>query len=239
MHHLAQDELNLRGKTLWQIGFWWVLAQASICGAVTPSLRDAGADVVASLVAVERNLTSTKYRHNARIDAHKGIYEWDCSIMAAWILRRVAPRARAAIAGERPLARDFYAAIAAAGTARPLRNWLRLNGPSEVVPGDGFAWVKPDMFRDRNNTGHVGFVVSKPWVHPQFPSVWLMRIADATHERHGDDSRPVGGEGGFGTATIAFSVDTNNVPVAYGWYGADQDPSTYVPTKIVFGRVFR
>ncbi len=158
--------------------------------------------------------------------------------MAAWILRRAAPRARATIAVERPLARDFYASVARAGTVQPSRGWLRLRGPAEVVLGDLFAWLKPEMFRDRNNTGHVGFVVGKAWIHPKFPSVWLLRIADATHERHGDDSRPVGGDGGFGIATIAFSVDEKGAPLAYGWYGAEQDPSTFVPTKIVFGRVF-
>jgi hypothetical protein len=199
---------------------------------------DAAADIVASIAAVERSVTSTKYVHNARIDAKKGVYEWDCSIMAAWILRRAAPRARAAIAVERPLARDFYASIARAGTVQPSRGWLRLRGPAEVAAGDLFAWLKPEMFRDRNNTGHVGFVVGKAWIHPKFPAVWLLRIADATHERHGDDSRPVGGDGGFGIATIAFLVDENGAPLAYGWYGAEQDPSTFVPTKILFGRVF-
>jgi hypothetical protein len=216
-----------------------MLAQASIPAAATPRSRDLAADVASAIAAIERNLTSTKYEHRARIDTQKGVYDWDCSIMAAWILRRAAPRARAAIAADKPLARDFYAAIARAGTAQPRRGWLRLRGPSQILPGDVFAWLKPEMFRDRKNTGHVGFAVSKPWPHPKFPSVWLMRIADATRELHGADSRPVGGEGGFGTATIAFIFDASDGPVAYGWYGEDQDPSTFVPTRIVFGRAFR
>ena len=61
--------------------------------------------------------------------------------------------------------------------------------------------------------------------------VWLLRIADATRELHGDDSRPTGGEGGFGTATIAFLVDAAGAPRAYGWYGEAQDPATFVPTE--------
>ena len=88
-------------------------------------------------------------------------------------------------------------------------------------------------------TGHVGFVIGRPWRHPKFAGVWLLRIADATTELHGDDSRPTGGQGGFGTATIAFLVDANGAPRAYGWYGEAQDPATYVPTDIVLGRVFR
>ena len=95
------------------------------------------------------------------------------------------------------------------------------------------------MFKQRANTGHVGFVVGKPWRHPRHDGVWLLRIADSTRELHGDDSRPMGGEGGFGIATIAFKVDTAGSPVAYGWYGESQDPATYVPTQIAIGRVFR
>jgi hypothetical protein len=95
------------------------------------------------------------------------------------------------------------------------------------------------MFKQRANTGHVGFAVGKPWRHPRFPGVWLVRIADATTELHGDDSRPPGGEGGFGTATIAFLVDASGAPRAYGWYGEAQDPATFVATDIVLGRVFR
>jgi hypothetical protein len=223
----------------WQLGIWLVLAPLSLCAAATPSPSDATAEVLASISTVAQNLTSTKYAHHARIDRQKGVYEWDCSIMAAWILQLAAPRARSAVALDRPLARDFYATIARADTTVPRGGWLRLHGPSNTVPGDVFAWIKPAIFRNRNNTGHVGFILSRPWRHPQFPSVWLIRIADATHELHGDDTRKVGGEGGFGTATIAFAVDANDVPIAYGWYGAAQDPSTFVPTKIAFGRVFR
>ncbi len=108
-----------------------------------------------------------------------------------------------------------------------------------VAPGDVFAWLKPPMFKARANTGHVGFVVGKPWRHPRHAGVWLLRIADSTRELHGNDSRPMGGEGGFGTATIAFLVNSAGSPVAYGWYGELQDPATYVPTQIAFGRVFR
>jgi hypothetical protein len=200
----------------------------------------AGQAVMASLSAIQRGLKSTKYEHRARIDVASGVYWWDCSIMAAWILARTAPAARQALAVDKPLARDFYRTIAAAKpTASPRASWQRLAGPAAVEPGDVFAWLKPQMFRQRKNTGHVGFVVGKPWRHPKNESIWLVRIADATKELHGDDSRPVGGEGGFGTATIGFLVDAGGNAVAYGWYGQAQDPLTYVPTPIVFGRVLR
>jgi hypothetical protein len=40
-------------------------------------------------------------------------------------------------------------------------------------------------------------------------------------------------------STIAFLTDQSGTPIAYGWYGESQDPATYVPTQIVFGRVVR
>jgi hypothetical protein len=188
------------------------------------------------LGAVERGMKVTRYKHHVRVDVKKGLYEWDCSIMAAWVLRRAAPRALAAVHTQKPLARDFYAAVAAAPTDTPRKGWLRLTDLALVKPGDVFAWVKPGMFKFRPNTGHVGFVVGAPWKHPQYDWVWLVRIADATTELHEDDSRTPGGEGGFGTATIAFSLDDAGLVNAYGWYGEDQPPWTYVPTRIVFGR---
>jgi hypothetical protein len=200
---------------------------------------DRSAAVASALSGIEHGLTSTKYQHRIAVDTRKGIYRWDCSIMAAWILERTAPAARRAIGVDKPLARDFHRTIARARTDRPGGGWQRLTDVASAAPGDVFAWLKPDMFKERANTGHVGFVIGKPWRHPRFPDIWLVRIADATTELHGDDSRPPGGEGGFGTATIAFLVGAAGAPRAYGWYGEAQDPATYVPTDIVLGRVFR
>ena len=200
---------------------------------------DRSAVVASALAGIERGLSSTKYQHRIAVDARQGIYRWDCSIMAAWILERTAPTARRAIGVDKPLARDFYRTIERARTDRPDRGWQRLTGVAALAPGDLFAWLKPAMFKQRANTGHVGFALGKPWRHPRFAGVWLVRIADATTELHGADSRSPGGEGGFGTATIAVLVDAAGAPRAYGWYGEAQDPATFVPTDIVLGRVFR
>jgi hypothetical protein len=208
--------------------------------APAPPPAGRSAAVATAISTIERGLTATKYQHRPKIDAAKGVYLWDCSIMAAWVLNRTAPEARRALAMDKPLARDFYRTIERAPTDRPQRGWQRVADPAAVLPGDLFAWLKPKVFKERHNTGHVGFVVGKPWRHPKYGgAVWLMRVADATTELHGDDSRPVGGEGGFGTATISFSVDAGGVPNAYGWYGEAQDPATFVHTTILFGRVFR
>jgi hypothetical protein len=215
---------------------WSALAAALVAISAPATRAD---DVMSALAAIQHGLTYTKYQHRAAIDTRHGIYNWDCSIMAAWILQRTAPAARRAIGADKPLARDFYRTIERAPTGRSARGWQRLIDVAALEPGDLFAWLKPEMFKQRANTGHVGFAVGKPWRHPRFPGVWLVRIADATTELHGDDSRPPGGEGGFGTATIAFLVDASGAPRAYGWYGEAQDPATFVATDIVLGRVFR
>jgi hypothetical protein len=216
-----------------------MVAPAPAAPIAVGGVADRSAAIASALAAVERGLTSTKYQHRRAVDPRQGIYRWDCSIMAAWILERTAPAARRALGADKPLARDFYRTIERARTDRPERGWQRLADVAALQPGDVFAWLKPEMFKDRANTGHVGFAVGRPWRHPRFAGVWLLRIADATRELHGDDSRPPGGEGGFGTATIAFRVDAAGAPRAYGWYGEAQDPATYVPTDIAFGRVFR
>jgi hypothetical protein len=192
--------------------------------------------ILREIAGIKQGLKRTRYVHRAKIDVKQGRYDWDCSIMVAWILERATPLARRALGKDNPLARDFYRSIAQASTDRPSRGWMRVQGPDAILPGDVFAWLKPNIFKGRNNTGHVGFVLERPRPHPQFKSVRLVRIADSTRELHEDDSRPSGGEGGFGTATIAFLFDDQGAAVAYGWYGEAQDPQTYVPTPIVFGR---
>jgi hypothetical protein len=214
----------------------WLLVSATSPAREAPARSAA---VAGALQVIQEGLTSTKYQHRIAVDARKGIYNWDCSIMAAWILARTAPAARRAIGVDKPLARDFHRVIQRAPTDRAGHGWRRLTDVAALEPGDLFAWLKPEMFKQRANTGHVGFAIGKPRRHPRFAGVWLVRIADATTELHGDDSRPPGGEGGFGTATIAFLVDAAGAPRAYGWYGEAQDPATFVPTDIVLGRVFR
>jgi len=195
--------------------------------------------VISIITSIEHTVTATKYAHWPRIDVKKGIYEWDCSIMAAWILVKAAPHARRALGPNQPLARDFYLTIVAKSPRQPQYGWLKVINPSAIEPGDIFAWIKPPMFKERKNTGHVGFVIGKPWRHPRYPTVWVMRIADSTHEPHEKDTRLPGGDGGFGEGTVAFDFDDHGMAIAYGWYGEGQDLATYVPTPIVFGRVSR
>ena len=200
---------------------------------------DAARKITETLRSVEEQLTETKYQHSTVVRESRGIYDWDCAGMTAWVLERAAPNARAALSDDQPPAREFYDRIEESPTDEPRRGWLRLARPEDIAPGDLFAWRKPDFWPDRPNTGHVGFVLDTPQPHPSYRNVWVLRVADATRMLHEADSRPEGGEGGFGTGTMAFLFDDDGAPVAYGWYGAGQDPGTFVPTRIAFGRVSR
>jgi len=200
---------------------------------------EAARKIVETLESIESGLTATRYQHRTVVRERSGVYYWDCAGMVAWVLERAAPKARAALSEGRPPAREFYDRIAESPTDEPHRGWLRLASPEDVAPGDLFAWRKPDFWPDRPNTGHVGFIVGTPQPHPEFESVWVVRVADATEYRHEADSRRSGGEGGFGTGTMAFWFDDSGTPTAYGWYGASQPPDTFVPTLIAFGRVSR
>jgi hypothetical protein len=198
---------------------------------------NAARKVVETLDLVKQKMTSTVYQHETVVDIQKGIFLWDCSGMVEWVLRQAAPKARKALSKKHPPAKDFYNVILGSPAGKPHKGWLRLRGPEEICPGDIFAWKKPWFWQKRKNTGHVGFVISTPQPHPLHANVWVMRVADATRMLHENDSRPEGGDGGFGTATMAFLFDESGSPAAYGWYGVAQSPDTFVPTTIAFGRV--
>lgn len=197
------------------------------------------ADIAELLAAIETRLTETEYRHRTSVNHRRGRYRWDCSGMAGWILEREAGRAFEAMDDERPVARDFYDMIEDAPSDRSRHGWQRIVGPAQLAPGDMFAWRKPVAWRHRPNTGHVGFILETPQPHPVHENVWLFRIADSTSIPHENDSRERGDGGGFGTATIAFMVDAEGNPIAYGWHGSRQDPERFVHTRIGFGRVSR
>jgi len=202
-----------------------------------PPATEAAQKVVDTIKLIEQSLTSTIYQHKTVVDVEKGIFHWDCSGMVAWILGKAAPKAHKALGKKHPPAKDYYNLIAGSPADGSDKGWQRLEKPDDISPGDVFAWLKPSFWEHHKNTGHVGFVIGTPQPHPYYQDVLVMRIADATRMVHEDDSRVEGGEGGFGTATMAFRFDGNGKPAAYGWYGIDQSLPTYVPTDIIFGRV--
>lgn len=211
-----------------------VLPDAPTSPPAEPATR-AGKKVLAVLDNIRATTTDDKYQASTNVDVKRGIYHWDCSGMASWILRRAAPTAQRALASERPVARDFAAAIERAPTKRAKAGWQRIANIADVLPGDVFAWRRPRGMPSKN-TGHVGFVVGKPVAVPEIPGAWAVPVADSTRGIHQNDTRSGGdGEGGLGFSILTFLADSSGAVTAYGWSGTWSE--WYVVTKVVFGRV--
>lgn len=195
------------------------------------------ARVVGVLQEIHASLRTTRYDHQTRIDPRAGRYEFDCSTMAAWVLGRAAPRARAALPGGRPLAVDFWRAIRDAPTSRSRNGWLQVTRIADARPGDVLAWPRPRWFRS-NNTGHVAFVAEAPTVTPRGV---LVRVTDATSVGHQDDPRSRdGGPTGFGHGTLLIATDpATGEGTAYGWIGLHTPDEWMIATPVRVGRVVR
>jgi hypothetical protein len=201
----------------------------------TPATR-AGQRVLDTLARVRGALRETRYQHVTSVREREGLFAWDCSGMAAWVLARSAPRALGVIGRERPVARDFHHVIAKSPLGRARGGWQRLAQLGEARPGDMFAWVRPSDW-PRRNTGHVGFVLAPPVRVPWLEGAWAVRIADATSAAHQDDTRERDPDGGYGEGTLMFLTDASGRATAYAWHGTLSE--AVVMTDIVFGRLVR
>lgn len=177
-----------------------------------PPGSPAGARAAALLGDVEREVRHTRYRHATRVDRARGVFEWDCSGMVAWILARSAPRALRGMGRARPVARDFHRVIAAAPRAGSRRGWSRVH-VADARAGDVFAW--PASQPRPRYTGHVGFLLEAP--RAVRDGVWVARIADSTSFPHFADTRTFGG-GGFGTGLMSFHEQPDGA-LSWGWLG--------------------
>jgi hypothetical protein len=201
-----------------------------------PAQTRAGRAILELLATVQRSMRETRYQHQTVVRERDGVYLWDCSGMAAWVLRRAAPVAMRRITRARPVARDFVRAIEQAPTERAVAGWQRIERLADARPGDLFAWRRPRGFPSRN-TGHVGFVVDRPLPVVGMPGAYAARVADATSLGHQDDTRADDADGGFGLGTLVFLTDEVGRGVGYGWLGTQSQG--YVVTPIVIGRVSR
>ena len=201
-----------------------ILAEGAPAASV-PRLRDADIPwnlnpVMQRLGHMEATLTESQYSYGFSVNEQKGIYHFDCSGMAYWVLRKATPRAAAALRWgleQRPLARDIYRRIASIPAGSPRHGWRRVERVDALEPGDVIAWIKPKVIQSPN-TGHVGFVVLPPLRVPGYDNAYLIRFADSTRLRHDDDTRV--GRNGFGKGTILLVSDPETgAPIAYGWVG--------------------
>lgn len=199
------------------------------------SRRSASQRVLDELARIAGNLHSTEYSHSTSIDERAGRYAWDCSAMAAFVLQRAAPQARATLGGGRPVAAGFYRTITHTTNARG--GWQHIPRIADAQAGDVLAWQRPPWFPS-HNTGHVAFVMEAP--RPS-PHGMLVRITDSTRLAHGDDTRETDrGASGFGQGTLLVAVNPlTGVGTGYGWFGAATPPEWIIPTHVAIGRVLR
>lgn len=176
--------------------------------------------VMRAIGKMAATLNTTEYSHGFRVNERDGVYVFDCSGFADWLLSKAAPRARAAVRHglkQRPLARDFQRRLAALPGGRERYGWRRVERVAEIEPGDVVAWLKPKIIQSAN-TGHVAFAVHRPVPAPGYTNAYLVRLADSTSLLHDDDTRAGGSGFGFGTILLVADPETG-APVAYGWVG--------------------
>ena len=207
-----------------------------------PKLPGRNEAILERLSRIAATLRESRYSHTTVVDEKLGRYEFDCSGLIAWVLRRTAPGAHGVVVGRskrgRPLARDYYWEIARTRPGeRAPRGWNRVERVEEAHPGDVVAWLKPEKVR-YPNTGHVGYLLEKPPPTPLLPDGFLVRIADASSYQHEDDDRTESGRTGFGSGTILLVADPESgAPKAYGWFGLRS--SWILETPIAIGRAVR
>jgi hypothetical protein len=203
--------------------------------------RSTAADRVVEVINdIRETLVQSKYQHVTRVRRKEGLYFFDCSGMASWILRRSAPRALETVGrpnGRRPLARHFYRTIARIAPGATRGPWQRLSRIAEAAPGDVLAWIRPDWFPSKS-TGHVAFVLERPRTNPGPVPGLIFRIADASKFRHENDTRRKG-ETGFGIGTLLVPTDSRGRALGYGWIGSETPSDWVVPTDLVIGRPLR
>jgi len=192
---------------------------ASYADALSDARIDWNANrVMRALGKMSENMTVTEYSHGFRVSEREGVYVFDCSGFADWLLGKAAPRARAAVRfglERRPVARDFQRRLAALPIGKPRYGWQRVGRVADMEPGDVVAWLKPEVIQS-TNTGHVAFAVHRPVAVAGYSNAFLVRVADSTSLLHDDDTRS--GRSGFGLGTILLVADPNSgAPVAYGW----------------------
>ena len=206
------------------------------------ALRDQDIDwganaVMRVLGGIQRNVRHTEYSHGRRVDVARGVYVFDCSTLAQWVLERATPvaaRGSAASLGWRPLAADYQRRIASVKPGTERAGWRRIQRVADAMPGDVVAWIKPKLI-DSPNTGHVAFVALPPLPVSGYSDAYLVRVIDATSLLHADDTRADGSGFGLGTILLVSDLETG-APRAYGWVGLEWRA---FETAIAIGRPMR
>ena len=184
------------------------------CVALWPADERPVSPVAVEARRIMANLKETKYQFTIVADESRGLYQMDCSGLAGYILKRVAPEAHAAAAradrAARPRAFAFYETFARA-PAEPVsetQTWMRIARLADARAGDMIAWRKP-VLKAGETTGHIVIVDSHPVKARD--GRWRVRIIDATTRGHDRDTRKEV-QTGVGCGTMWFTVDEEGRP---------------------------
>jgi hypothetical protein len=193
------------------------------------------------LEAAEHVLSTMKlsrYQHVTQVDEANGIYNFDCSGFVDYLLQQTLPDALAVIKYHpnrlnRPYHQDYYRFFARLGSMDNSGEWHAVHGPSDLLPGDVIAWLRPNE-SNYNGTGHVMIVRSNPTVDSKRSNELNTQIIDSTRSHHAFDSR-VNGANGVGTGTISLVMNTTGNSVGFRWSDGQSTRIEY--TRIAFGEL--
>ena len=195
--------------------------------------------VLSMLSSIRDDLRVSHYQHATLVRPEDGLFNFDCSGMAEWVIARAARGAHRGLYrwGERRIvARTFYRRFQASPRRRQAYGWEQIARVTDVRPGDLFAWETPRGWPS-DNTGHVGFAIAPARPVDGVPGAYTMRVVDSTSVPHQHDTRLLGLETGFGEGTMLWMTDEQGRAIGYGWNGT-RSPGV-VLTDILFGRVHR
>lgn len=188
------------------------------------------------------NLKESYYEHSTTIDETNGIYNADCSGLAAYILRyalnnHYLPIDAAKIIGQtRPLAADFCTFFRnCPNISDPNLNptgWMVVNYLRNVRPGDIIAWDYVDETNE--NTGHVVIVDTITTKFTTSVTInntkyweYKLRVIDASSGTHYQDTRDlttnITGEG-IGAGYMYFGVNSAGRIAYYKWSSRSGTP---------------
>jgi hypothetical protein len=193
------------------------------------------------LAEVDHELASVKsstYAHHLHVDEAAGVFDYDCSGFAVYVLGRAVPDALAALqrsTPRRPRSQeivDFVATIPPGGTRG---RWMRVARVADLEPGDIAAWLKPADSTSKN-TGHTVIVHGAVTPAAGEPGAFVVPVADSTSKPHvPGDTRLADHATGLGRGEIILVAGADGAPVAYRWSRGAK--SGVKPTTIVLARL--
>jgi len=166
-----------------------------------------------------REMKSTHYQWQTRVDRQAGSYCYDCVGFVSWTLKEAAPESWATafkvtgIAKGRIPSPPRYQVFLAGLAASPQPGWEAVTKVCLLLPGDVVAWEQ----RTKSAVGHAVIIASRPSAVPGAEGSWQVEVFDSTASPHRGDSRPTderarilessGKRSGLGKGTMVFIAD--------------------------------